>query len=334
MVSGVSIQVQDIPFKSDDGRERTAEIMETRPEDWAESFIRLKEKKQFPVEAFDVSDDEGKHDFGNSDFPVQDEVVRTVPGCLMIMPMIQVQGASPMVLSPTDEQSFSNVYDNSHGSIVDMEKVCEQAEIERAQESKGGKGPCFADSEIFEDERNRTFPLISVEDDMNQELVVHNIASSEETYGMSETLLMEDQDDGVGISFEEDVGKVTISPADFTPMGEPEALSFDLSQLKKESFNGDTILVDVVNIPPLSDELLSSLSERVLIGESAEGSDFNGTMKQMITDEVHLTTEPVEVAENGGESSVTDLFNTLINKLQENELSFPEVACLPLEGIS
>lgn len=336
-MSGVSIRVQGGPFESD-GRERTAEITDRWPEDGEESFIRLKERKQLPVESSDMSDDEGKRDFGNrehDDFPALDEVIQTVPGCLMIMPMIQIQGASPMILSPTDEQSFSNIYNSSHSVIVNMEKVCEQAEIERAQESKVGKGPCFADSQMFEDERSRAFPLINVEDGMDQ--VAHNTGSSEETDGTGDTRLMEDRDDdddGVGIGFEEDVGKVTISPTDFTPMGDqPEALSFDASQLKRELFNGDTILVDVITVPTLSNEQLSSLSEHTLLSESVEDSDFNGATKQTIVDEIHLTTKPDAAAENGTESSVADLFNTLINKLQENEMSFPEVVCLSVEGI-
>lgn len=342
-ISNDNIQVQK-DLESHDQKSLKA-TGETEAKDPNESSILKREELQFEFlpQIIDISFDDGSHDNdvgdqGYSDaFYKQDKVAGTFPSCLTMMPLIQIQGASPMILSPTDEQTFTSAYDGSHGGTVDLEKVVEQAGMELEQEVEDSS---FVVPEgVFEnkDIAEADFSTICVEEnlgqDQNQELVTLELRGSKETYPL------EDRDDGVGISFEEDVGNVPLSPTDYSLMEESEVFSFDAVQPKKDLPNDD----DEVSVCAseaqsfLNNERPPSPSEYTLLTESVEGSDFNGTVELVMPDEVCSIPEPfAPTDDNNSEFSVTDFFNEPADEeeVPDSEPNFPTIACPSAGGIA
>lgn len=338
-ISNDDIQVQN-DLESHDQKSLKA-TEETEAKDPKESSIPKREEMQFEFlpQIIDISLDDGSHDNnigdqGYSDaFHKQDKVASTFPSCLTMMPMIQVQGASPMILSPTDEQTFTGAYDGSHGGTVDLEKVVKKAGMELEREAEGSS--FIIPEGVFEnkDIAEANFSAICVEEnldqDQNQELVTLELRGSKETYPL------EDRDDGVGISFEEDVGNIPLSPTDYSLMEESEVFSFDAVQPKKDLPNDDEVSVCASETQFLNNERLPSPSEYTLLTESVEGSDFNGTVEAVVPDDVCSIPEPFAPTDDNSEFSGTDFFNEPADEeVPDSEPNFSTIACPSAGGIA
>lgn len=258
----------------------------------------------------------------------------SAPSFLMITPQIHIQGASPVVLSPTDDSS--TMFSDDHGGMVDMEKVCEQAAMELAFEAESASysSSDLAKTAVSKDEILHIKEADGDKEGDDKEFVLSGARGLEPL--KLPVLPAEDQDDGMGISFEEDAGNVPLSPTDYSLMDESEVYSIDVA---KDTFSERSALEEK---DMFSDYAASSVavgrlpspSDYTLLTESLEGSDLIGmTEEQVMTEDVFATSEPVEPSVEGY-SAFMEFSGNKMTDVVEQASAGRTVALPPVEGIS
>lgn len=257
----------------------------------------------------------------------------SVPSFLMITPQIHIQGASPVVLSPTDDSS--SMFSDDHGGMVDMEKVCEQAAMELAFEAESAiySSSDLAKTAVSKDEILHIKEADGDKEEDDEEFVLNGARGLEPL--KLPVLPAEDQDDGMGISFEEDAGNVPLSPTDYSLMDESEVYSIDMA---KDTFSERSALEekDVFTDYTASSVVVGRLpspSDYTLLTESTEGSDLIGMTEQVMTEDVFATSEPVEPSVEGYSAFMEFSGNKMIDVVEQASAG-RTVALPPVEGIS
>lgn len=260
-----------------------------------------------------------------------------VPSFLMITPQIHIQSASPVVLSPTDDSSTMN--NDDRGDMVDMEKVCEQAAMELTSEAHSASYSSNV-AKTVECKDDETLSIKEVDDVKygNDE----EFGSSGAKGGVEPLKLpglpVEDQDDGMGISFEEDAGNVPLSPTDYSLLDESEVYS--VVDVAKDTFSApeerDFFTDHTMASSSFVVDRLPSPSDYTLLTESIEGSDLIGlTEEQRMSEDVLAIPEPVEPSMEGYSAFVEVSGNKVVKDVVESAASAAGRGVVaPLKGIS
>ena len=219
---------------------------------------------------------------------------------LMFAPQIAIQEASPMVLSPTDDEMY-NVGNYSNASELDMEKVCEQAATEiKAAEMKQqmededqvtvDELECIADVEMQNTDEKRQQSRLA-EDNRTDETTTQEIFHVD-NFG-HETRREIELDLQGNITVDGTVEGRPLSPSEYTledindnEDGEHDRQQTSADALRRRSF-------DSLSSASL-EERAPSPSEYTLITDSMEGSlEPDRPTMQSIPDDVFAIPEPL-----------------------------------------